>query len=174
VIPVIATLRDRFGIDLQDISGAKLTGEIPFSDDVVNRVVAAQLANHAQIASVRVRAQEGDALTVVVTPRSRLLPSMQILARIEAQPEFPHRPTLVLRWTMPALGPLALLAAPALAFFKAMPPGISVDGNRAVVDLRELLETRGLGDLATLIRRAAIHTRAGGFFLGVEIGVGGL
>lgn len=169
MIPVIATLRERFGVDLQDISGAQVQGEVPVTDASVNRFIAAHLANHQQIESVQLRAEEGDLITVLVRLRSRLVPPIPIRVRIDAQPDFPHRPVLVLRWTMPGLGPLAMFAAPALAFFKKLPPGISADGDRVSVDLRDLMQRRGLGDAAALIRRAAVHTRSGGFVLRFEL-----
>jgi hypothetical protein len=171
VIPAIATLRDRFGIDLPDIAGTTLTGEIPLSDALVNRLIAERLANHPQVSSVRVQAEEGDRVAVLVTPRSRLMPPVKISALVERQPEFPGAPVLRLHWTMPALGPLAMLAAPALAFFKALPPGIRVEGDRLFVDVRQLLESRGLGEVVGMIRRADIHTRRGGFVVRFEVGV---
>jgi len=169
VIRVLDTLRERFGVDIREVAGAHVAGEIPFSDALVNRLLADKLRDHPQIASVSLQAQEGDTVAVLVTPRARLLPPMRIVARIERQPEFPQHPALLLRWTMPGLGPLALLAAPALAFFTALPPGISADGDRIAVDLRALLESRGLGELVGFIRRVAIHTRPGGFVVQFEL-----
>lgn len=169
MIPAIETLRERFGIGLADIAGASLAGDIPISDAVVNRLIADRIRNHPQVASVSVQAQDADIVTIHVTPRSRLMPPMKIAARIERQPEFPHNPVLLLQWAMPGLGPLAMLAAPALALFKALPRGIRADGDRVAIDVREMLESRGLGDVVGFIRQAAIHTRPGGFVLNFEL-----
>lgn len=169
MIPAIETLRQRLGVDLSDIPGASLAGEIPISDAVVNRLIADRLRDHPQVASVRLQAQDADIVDVHVTPRARLLPPLKIAARIERQPEFPDQPVLLLQWTMPGIGPLAMLAAPALAFFKALPRGIKADGDRVAIDVREMLESRGLGEVMGLIRQAAIHTRPGGFVLHVEL-----
>lgn len=165
------TLRERFGVDIRELAGAHAAGEIPLSDDLLNRLIAGRLANHPQVASVRLQAQEGDTIDVLVTPRARLMPPMRITARIERQPEFPQHPLLVLRWTMPAIGPLAMFAAPALAFFKALPPGLRADGDRITVDVGEVLESRGLGEVGRFIRRAEVHTRPGGFVLQFELAV---
>ena len=170
MIPVSATLRERFGIELHDISGAHVRGELPISEAAVNRVLAARLGSHSQIESVQLRVEDGDAILALVTLRSRLVPSIPIRVRIATQPDFPNRPTLVLRWTMPGLGPLAMFAAPVLALFNKLPPGMRTDGDRVMVDLRYLLESRGLGELLPLIRSAAIHTRAGGFVVTFELG----
>lgn len=157
-------------MDLADVSGASIAGEIPFSDAVVNRLIAERIANHPQIASVLVQAREADTVAITVTPRSRLMPAVNISARIERQPEFPHSPTMLLRWTMPAIGPLAtLVAGPALAFFKALPRGLKADGDLIAVDLRELVQSRGLGEVMGFIRQAAIHTRPGGFVFRFEL-----
>lgn len=171
MIPALATLRERFGVDVRDIAGAAASAEIPFSDMLVNRMIAERIGNHPHIASVRLQAQEGDAAAILLTPRSRLMPPMKITARIERQPEFPQSPTLVLRWTMAGIGPLAMLAAPALAFFKALPRGIKAGGDRITVDLGEMLESRGLAELLPFIRRVAIHTCPGAFVVRFELAV---
>jgi len=146
-----------------------LAGEIPLSDALVNRVLAERLANHAQVTAVRVQAQQNDTVAIQVMPRARLMPALNITARIERQPEFPQHPMLLLRWSMPAAGPLALFAAPVLAYFKAMPPGIRMDGDRIAVDLRELLHSRGLDDIIAVTRKLEIHTKPGGFAVNFEV-----
>ena len=160
--------RERTGLDLREIAGSTLAGEIPISDALVNRMLAEKLAQHAQIGSLRIQAQPNDSIGIQVVPRARLVPPMNIVARIERQPEFPDNPLLLLRWSMPAAGPLALFAAPMLSYFKAMPPGIRMDGDRVAVDLRELLRSRGLDDALAFVRKLEVHTRPGGFVLRFE------
>ena len=164
-------IRQRIGIDLRELAGSTLGGEIPLSDALVNRMIAERLAQHAQLAAVRVQAQPNDSVAIQVVPRARLMPPVNVTARIERQPEFPQHPMLLLRWSMPAAGPLALFAAPVLGFFKAMPQGIRMDGDRIAVDLRELLHSRGLDDIIPLIRKLEIHTRPGGFAVRFEAGI---
>jgi hypothetical protein len=164
-------IRQRTGVELRDVAGSMLTGEIPLSDALVNRMLAERLVHHAQVASVRVQAQQDDTVAIQVVPRARLMPALNVTARIERQPEFPHHPLLLLRWSMPAAGPLALFAAPVLAYFKAMPPGIRMDGDRVAVDLRELLHSRGLDEVIAFIRKLEVHTRPGGYVLRFEAGI---
>jgi hypothetical protein len=164
------TFRERFGVDIGTFAGARAGGEVPLSDEFINRLIAERLANHAQISSLRVAAQDGDAVAVEVVPRARLIPPVRILARIERQPE-PQNPILLLRWSMPSAGPLALFAAPVLSYFKAMPPGIRLEGDRLAVDVRELLVSRGLGEVLGFIRRLEIHTRPGAVIAQFEVGV---
>ena len=165
------TIRERLGMDIGTFAGAHAVGEVPLSDEFINRQIAERLTNHPQISSVRVAAQDGDVVAVQVVPRARLIPPLRILARIEQQPAFPQNPTLLLRWSMPAAGPLAMLAAPVLSYFKAMPRGIRIDGDRVAVDVRELLRGRGLDDLSGFIRRLEVHTRPGGFIVQFDLGI---
>jgi hypothetical protein len=164
-------LRERTGVELREIAGSTLAGEIPLGEALVNRLLAERLAGHPQIAAVRVQAQPNDTVAIQIQPRARLMPPMNITARIERQPDFPQNPTLLLRWSMPAAGPLALLAAPVLGYFKAMPPGIVMDGDRVAIDARELLRHRGLDELLAYVRRIEVHTRPGGFVLRFEAGI---
>lgn len=166
-------IRARLGVDIGTFAGAAMAGELPLPNEFVNRLIAERLAGHAQIAALEVRAQEGDTVAVQVVPRARLLPPMQVLARVEHQPEFPHNPLLVLRWTMPAAGPLAMFAAPVLGYFKALPPGIRMSGDRVAVDVAESLRSRGFDDLLGLVRRLTVHTRPGAFVVKFELGVDG-
>jgi hypothetical protein len=161
-------LRERTGLELGDIAGTTLTGEMPISDVLVNTLLARKLAGHAQIAALHVQAQPNDTIAIQVVPRARLIPAITITASIERQPAFPANPTLLLRWSMPAAGPLTLLAAPLLGYFTAMPRGIRMDGDRLAIDLRELLHARGLDDVIALMRRLEVHTRPGGFVVHLE------
>jgi hypothetical protein len=168
---ITETIRERLGVDIGTFAGAHAAGEVPLSDEFINRLIAERLTNHPQVASIRVAAQDGDVVAVQVVPRARLIPPLRILARVERQPAFPQNPALLLRWSMPAAGPLAMLAAPVLSFFKAMPRGIRIDGDRVAVDVRELLGGRGLDDLSGFIRRLEVHTRPGGFVVQFDVGV---
>jgi hypothetical protein len=161
-------VRERTGVELHELAGSKLAGEMPLTEALVNRMIAERLSQHPQIAAVSVRAQQDDTIAIQVVPRARLMPPMNITARIERQPEFPQNPTLLLRWSMPAAGPLALFAAPLIGYFKAMPRGIRMDGDRIAVDLRELLHSRGLDDAIGLVRKLEVHTEPGGFLVRFE------
>ena len=165
------TIRSRFGFDLRELAGTAVSGEIPVPESLVNRLIAERLASNAQIASLHVEPQPDDSALIRVVPRTRLVPPLTVSARIERQAEFPNDPRLLIRWSLPAAGPLALLAGPVLSYFKRMPPGVRLDGDRVVIDLREVLGSRGLEDVVGLIRSLAVHTQPGGFLLKLDIGV---
>lgn len=161
------------GIDLEELRGGTLAGEIPLTEALVNRLIAQRLGrSQGPVESAVVQAHDNQNLTVTVSMRApRMMPSVKIAARIEQQPEFPDPAVLGLRWSMPGLGPLALLAAPALAYFKALPPFIRVDGDRIAVDLRGLLQAQGLGDLVHYVRSARVQTRTGVIVVQFELQV---
>ena len=158
---VLDPLFQRLGIDAGDVAGASVSGEIPIRDSLINRLIASRLAGHPHIAGVDLAAQDGDVIVARIQPRLRMLPSLTVTARIERQPELPDNPILWLRWSVPAVGPLALAAGPIMNYLKATPPGIRVERDTLAIDIRELLRTRGLEHALTLVRRAAVHTRVG-------------
>ena len=170
-MPITDTIRERLGVDIGTFAGANVSGEIPLPDDFINRLIAQRLSGHPQVQAVRVESHDGDALVVHVVPRARLLPAMRIVAQIESQPEFPQNPILLLRWSMPAAGALAMFAAPIVSYFKAMPPGIRMDADRIAIDVRELLRGRGFEDVIGFIRRLAVHTRQGAVMARFELGL---
>jgi hypothetical protein len=155
-------VRPMLGIELPEIAGTLLAGEIPLRNGLVNRLIAQRLATTSTpVAAVRIDAHDGDRLTIVLSMRGSIMPDVRIAARIEQQPEFPGPAVLGLRWTVPGMGPLSLFAGPALSYFKKLPPGIRVDGDRAEVAFAELLGSRGLGELMDYITRVRITTRDG-------------
>jgi hypothetical protein len=165
-------VRRALGIELPDIAGSVFAGEIPLSNALVNRLIAQRLSTaQLPIAAVRVEAHDGDRLTIVLSMRGSLIPDVTIAAKIEEQPRFPHPPVLWLRWTLPAMRALSFVAAPVLAYFKRLPPGIRVDGDRVAVDFAELLESRGLGELIDYITRVNVTTREGAIIVAFAVRV---
>src|SRR5919106_2153033 len=140
-------INGRLGFDLRELAGASASGEIPVPASVVNRLIAERLASNAQIASLHIEAQQGDAALIRVVPRTRLVPAVTITAHIERQAEFPQDPRLLIRWSLPAAGPLALFAGPVLSYFKRMPPGVRLDGDCVVIDGPPVLRSRGVEDI---------------------------
>lgn len=149
-----------------------MSGQIPVPITAVNQFVTAQIAQRdTPVSSVQIDAQGNDTFTAHVVPRARFLPSMTILARIERQPELPGDPVLWLRWSIPGIGKIAFFAAPALALFRALPQGIRADADRIGIDVREVLASRGLGDLVGYLRSLRVHTRPGVFLAEFEVRV---
>jgi hypothetical protein len=155
-------VRRALGIELPEVAGSVFAGEIPLTNALVNRLIMQRLsAANLPIAAVRVEAHAGDRLTLVLSMRGALFPDVTIGAQIEEQPQFPGSPVLWLRWALPAMRALSFFAAPALAYFKKLPPGIRVDGDRIAVDFAEVLRSRGFEELMAFITRVNVTTRDG-------------
>ena len=167
-------LRQMLGVDLEDLAGTAISGEIPLRNDLVNRLIAQRLAaSPSAVSAVRVDAQDDEHVGVEMSMRvgSMMLPAVRIAARIDRQPDFPHSPILGVRWSLPGLGPLGLFAAPALNWLKVLPPGIHADGDRMEVDIGAVLRSQGLGELLPCIAALQVHTRRGAFVIRVELRV---
>ena len=171
------------GVDLQELSGTAVSGEIPLRNDLVNRLIARRLAaSPSAVSAVRVDAQDDDNLGVELSLRAgtMMLPTVRIVARIEQQPmggpEGPplhkREPVLVVRWSIPGMGPFGLLAAPALTFLKALPPGVHADGDRIEIDIAALLRSQGLGELLPFLSKLRVHTRRGAVLVQFELRIG--
>lgn len=167
--PIHDRLRETLGVDLRELAGGSFSGEIPLPNALVNRLIAQYLdAAQGPVRAAHVEAHDQDTITIDLSMRG-LLPAVKLSARIEQQPEFPRPAVLGIRWSMPKMGPLALFAAPIMSYFKALPPGITADGDRISVDVAELLRSRGLGEFLPYIANARIHTREGAFLVRFEV-----
>ena len=165
-------VRHALGIELSEVAGSVFAGEIPLPNALVNRLIAERLAAaQLPIAGVRVEAHDGDRLTIVLAMRGSLFPDVTIAARIEEQPHFPAPAVLWLRWTLPAMRALSFFAAPALTYFKKLPPGIRVEGDRIALDGAELLRSRGLEELMAYMTRVNITTREGAIVVAFSLRV---
>jgi hypothetical protein len=166
---LLGRLRVIAGDNLQELAGATLAGEIPFTNTVVNRLIAERLAAASgPVASVQVDALDDDTFSAQVSLRARMIPTLRIVGRIEQQPE-PRHPILAVRWSLQGMGPLGMLAAPALTFLKALPRGLRAEDERILVDVADLLRSQGLGDLLPYVAKIRVHTRRGAFVLRVEM-----
>jgi hypothetical protein len=150
---ILGRLRDIAGGNLQELSGTTIAAEIPLTNAVVNRLIAERLAaDSGPVSAVQVDALDADTFSAQLLLKAKMIPPLRIVARIEEQPE-PQRPVLGIRWSMPGLGPLGMLAGPALAFLKTLPRGFRADDDRILVDVAELLRAQGLADLLPFIAR---------------------
>src|SRR6188508_3455022 len=118
------------GFSVRELAGADFNGNIPVPDGVANMLIAKQLARRQlPVSQVRLSALDGDAFHGEVVFKSGLVPELAIHLHIERQPR-PDDPVLVLNWSLPSLGPLALLAGSVVSRFKDLPPGIRIEGKQ--------------------------------------------
>ncbi len=166
-------LTELFGVTVAELAGARVTGQVPIRTDVVNRLIASRLAGaDTPLASVRIEPRQDNVIEAEVTPSSRFAPQVRVQAMIERQPDLPASPQLVLRWRIQGASLLAKLAAPVIANLKSLPPGVRIDGDLILIDLRDALASQGHADLLEYMRALRIETRADGFVVTFELGVG--
>jgi hypothetical protein len=167
---LLKRFRDAAGFELRELAGGTLHGEIPIPEALANRLVAERLAaSGGPVSSVRLHPLDGDALDAELTiPALRIMPVVKVHAVIERQATAAH-PVLLVRWSMPSLGPLAMFAGNVASYFKKLPPGIRIDGDQATIDIREVAASRGLAELLDYVTDLQVHTRAGAFLLKVGL-----
>jgi hypothetical protein len=168
---ITALIHDLLASGLHDLSGAHVTGRIPLSQMLLNRLAAEGLRrSHSRVRQVEVHPKAENQFDVFVKiGKWRLVPAVKIAATIEQQPE-PASPVLVLRWS--ALGGLGAIAASVLDAGAALPPGIQLDGDRLRIDVAVLTRQAGAGALLPYLRRLHVTTEEGRVVIDVELGVG--
>jgi hypothetical protein len=163
-------MRRILGSRFEELTGARLDGELPLTNTVLNALIAERLrASETPVekAEVQVRA-EGELFARVQLRRS-FLPAIMLGARIEQQPDLPRSAVVVFRWWLPGAGALSMLAGPALAFFKAGPPWLAVDGQHVRVDLATLIRDRGAGEILPYLKSLRVGTREGALLVRFEL-----
>jgi hypothetical protein len=165
------TLRQFAGIELQEVRGSAFGGEIPLTAALVNRLLARRLARWGgPIAAVLVEPHDGQRFTANLELRGQpFLKEARIEVQIEKQPELPDHPMFLLRWSMPGLGALARMAAPLVSQFKQLPPGIRMDSDHVLIDLRVLLDSLGYGELLPHLTGLHVQTREGAFVVRFDV-----
>ena len=160
-------LGDRF----EHLAGARVSGELPITEPVINRAIAEQLAGASgPVAGVHVRAHDGDALAIDLALRGvPMISAVPVTARIDQQPRMPDAPVLGLQWSLAGLGALARIAAPFVAKIRTLPPGIRIDGDRVLLDIGELLRRQGLGEFLRYVSHLEVHAQEGRIVVRFEL-----
>jgi hypothetical protein len=143
-----------------ELSGSRVEADLSIPESVVNRALAIVAEGlRERITSLGVRIQEGDRFQVDLDLAQRFVPPITIDVLIERQPDLPGSPDLVLRWRTRVPG-LAALARPFIAFLNPkLPPGVRIDGDLVLIDLRPLFARAGAADLMPLLTELRVATR---------------
>ena len=162
-------LRALFGNELNELAGAVVSGELPVTTAVLNRLIAHKLATAAApIASAEIETRPGEAFTIHLRPKLPI-PLLRVDVSIDRQPQLPDDPRLRMRWALRGAGRLALFAGPLFAYFKKLPPGIVLDGDHIWVDLHTLMRSQGYGEMVPWLTGARLVTRERAFVLQFEL-----
>lgn len=152
-----------------EISGARLFATVPIAESLLNAIIRDTMPRNLPVREVSIRPEDGNRLSVRLTPRAMLVPSVTLKLNIERQPDIPTSPVLILRLaTMPGL---LGLAGAALPLDQVLPPGIRLQGETILVQLDELLRHHGLEGIFAHLRQFRVTTDAGRLLLTIEAGV---
>jgi hypothetical protein len=143
-----------------ELAGSRVEANLSVPQSVVNRALAVVADGmRERITSLSVRIEDGDRFHVDLALAQRFVPPIAIEVFIERQPDLPASPDLVLRWRTRVPG-LAALARPFIAFLNPrLPPGVRIDGDLVLVDLRPLFARAGAADLIPLLTELRVATR---------------
>ena len=162
-------LRQLQNTRFRDLAGSRVTAVTPVSEDLVNQIIAASLPANAPVQSATIRPEAGDRFSVRIVFKAALIPTITLNLAVEEQPQLPASAVLTLR--MVTLGGFFGLASGALAGF--LPPGVRLNGERILVDLRTMAAQRGAGEIFDFLTGLQIHTAEGRVVLHVDAAVDG-
>lgn len=164
-------LRELAGNNFEQLAGARIGGELPLTDAVVNRAIAERVARSGgPVTGVSVHARDGDALDIELSLQGvPMVSTVPISARVDQQPLLPHSPVLGLTWSLAGLGALARIAGPFIARMRRLPPGIRIEGDRILVDIADLLRAQRLDDLLRHLAHLEVHTHDGRIIVQFEL-----
>jgi hypothetical protein len=149
------------------ITGAHLTADVPLDEGLLNELLAASIPASAPVRGASIHPDASDKLSVRIVPKAAIMPAITLKLTIEQQPQLPSRPVLVLR--MLTLGGLFGLASGAIA--GTLPPGVTLQGERILVDLRTIAAQRGVLDLFDYLKSLRVETGPGRVVLHLEAAI---
>ena len=103
-----------------------------------------------------IRPRNGDLIDVIVTVSWPFVPPLKVAVAVDQQPQFPDSPILVLRWSL--FGGLGAIAARLLGSMGKLPPGVRLDGDRLMLDIRVLAAQSPAAPLLQYLRTLEVHT----------------
>ena len=151
-----------------EVKGARLSLAVPIPERLLNEVIAAALPPAAPVRELHVRPQAANRLSVRGrAARLEFLPPVTIALQIEQQPQLPDTPLVLRILSLPGL----LSMAGSFLSPNSLPPGIRLDRDRVLVDVRQLLERNGHGELAGLVERLRVTSEEGQLLVEAELRV---
>jgi hypothetical protein len=150
------------------IQGTRVSLSIPVPEALLNELITALIPASAPVRDLQVRPQADNRLAVRArASRLEFLPPVTISLRIEEQPQLPHTPLVIRILSLPGL----LSMASSLLSPSSLPPGIRLDRDRVLVDVRQLLELKGFGEIVPLIERLHVASEEGRLRLDIDLKV---
>jgi hypothetical protein len=142
-----------------EVKGARVAATIPVPERLLNEIVTAALPQSAPVREVSVHPKAANRLAVrAKLARLDFLPPFTLTLEIERQPQLPETPLVLRVLSFPGLMPIA---GAALSMASSLPPGLRLDGDRLLIDVRVVLERNGLGEVLPYLEDLRVTTDEG-------------
>jgi hypothetical protein len=152
------------------LAGSDARATIRVAAPLLNEAVTIFLASAPAVRDVTVQPRASNRFDVRLTlAKPAFLPSLNLTLVIESQPQLPGEPVLGMRIT--GAGGMMRLAAPAITSFGLLPPGVRLEGDRLLLDLRTLLQQHGQLQLLDYAEQFQVMTEEGTLILLVQLRV---
>ncbi len=146
------------------LSGSEIQATLRISADLLNEAIAANVASGAFLRELTVEPRGGNHLGIrIKLAKPAFLPTFSLTLLIERQPQLPADPVLVMK--LSGVAGMIGLAAPAITSFKVLPPGVRLEGDRVLIDLRTLLQRYGQTALLDHAEQLQVTTEEGRLIL---------
>jgi hypothetical protein len=152
------------------LRGSNVRATFRVDQALINEAVAAFAVSASAVRDLRVIPRASNRVQVQLKlAKASFLPSLSLTLVIDKQPELPDDPVLGLHIT--GVGGMMRLAGPAIASFGVLPPGVRLNGDRVLVDLRTVLTSRGQARLLDYAEQLQVMTEEGALVLLVQLRV---
>jgi hypothetical protein len=169
-VDLLALFADQERLGFPDLAGSDGQGSIEISERLLNTILAEQVGGSTAIRELHVSPQAGGRFAVrLALHKPSFLPPLSFEVAVDKQPSLPDDPVLGL--TLSGLGGLQRFAGQFAAFAKGLPPGVEMEGNRVLVDIRALLAPHGLTTVLHYLKDVAIGSQEGRLVLVFAVGV---
>lgn len=152
------------------LAGSDARATIRVATPLLNEAVTTALAAVPAVRDVSVQPRASNRFDVRLTlAKPAFLPSLNLTLVIERQPQLPADPVLVMKIT--GAGGMMRLAAPAIMSFGLLPPGVRMESDHLLVDVRTLLRQHGQQQFLDYAEQLQVMTEEGTLILLVQLRV---
>jgi hypothetical protein len=165
---IAALMAEQWQAGLPGLAGASGRAVIPVAESLLNALIARSLPATGHVRELTLEPLYGNRLKLRlrVNVGGMALP-FSLTVMIDEQPVLPQHPVLTLR--LSGLPPMLTGAIGRLA--TVLPPGLTVAGNRLLLNLHTLLAPRGQADVLRYVSALEVTTEPQHVILSVHVSV---
>jgi hypothetical protein len=153
-----AVVAEQVAAGLPGLARSEATTILRLSDAVLNQIVAASLPDGGVVRTVTLQVRGGNLVdATVVLNKPSFLPALHVRFAVERQAALPDDPVLTLRMSGGG-ATLFKLAEPFLGGSMSLPPGVGLEHDLLRLDVRAVLEARGLAAWLRFVRELVVTT----------------